>query len=134
LALQPSNPCAGERDTGVFLKSVRLRKRFEFLRLSNSPHKFATRGFLVIWLENGSRARLGITVSKKVGCAVIRNRVKRYVRESFRQMRLPLPGVDINVVARRDAAAMDFSTVQRELEKAFRLIGTSPCSSAVRSS
>jgi ribonuclease P protein component len=65
---------------------------------------------------------------------VIRNRVKRYVRESFRQMRLPLPGVDINVVARRDAAAMDFSTVQRELEKAFRLIGTSPCSSAVRSS
>jgi len=135
LALQPSSLCAGERDTGVFPKSVRLRKRFEFLRLSNSPHKFATKGFLVVWLENGgSGARLGITVSKKVGCAVIRNRVKRYIRETFRQMRLPLPGVDINVVARRDAAAMDFSTVQRELEKALRHIGISPCSSALRSS
>jgi ribonuclease P protein component len=125
----------GERGTGVFPKSVRLRKRFEFLRLSNSPHKFATRGFLVVWMENGgSQARLGATVSKKVGCAVIRNRVKRYIRESFRQMRLLLPCVDINVVARRDSAAMDCRTVQRELEKAFRHIGTSPCSSALRSS
>ena len=125
----------GERGAAAFPKSVRLRKRFEFLRLLNSPHKFATRGFLVVWLDNGgTQARLGATVSKKVGCAVIRNRVKRYVRESFRQMRLPLPGVDINVVARRDASAMDFGTVQRELEKAFRHIGTSPCSSALRSS
>jgi ribonuclease P protein component len=125
----------GERGIGVFPKSVRLRKRFEFLRLLNSPHKFATRGFLVVWLENGgSQARLGATVSKKVGCAVIRNRIKRYIRESFRQMRLLLPGVDINVVARRDSATMDFRAVQRELEKAFRHIGTSPCSSAVRSS
>lgn len=133
--MQPSNRFVGERGIGVFPKSVRLRKRFEFLRLLNSPHKFATRGFLVVWLENGgSQARLGATVSKKVGCAVIRNRIKRYIRESFRQMRLLLPGVDINVVARRDSATMDFRAVQRELEKAFRHIGTSPCSSAVRSS
>ena len=132
--MQPSSWSVVERGTCVFPKSVRLRKRFEFLRLSNSPHKFATRAFLVVWLENGGTGpRLGITVSRKVGCAVIRNRVKRYVRESFRQMRMPLPGVDINVVARRDAAAMDFTTVQRELEKAFRHIGTSPCSSALRS-
>ncbi|MGD0586499.1 MAG: ribonuclease P protein component [Oryzomonas sp.] len=135
MPLQPSNRFVGERGIGVFPKSVRLRKRFEFLRLLNSPHKFATRGFLVVWLENGgSQARLGATVSKKVGCAVIRNRIKRYIRESFRQMRLLLPGVDINVVARRDSATMDFRAVQRELEKAFRHIGTSPCSSAVRSS
>jgi ribonuclease P protein component len=125
----------GERGTGVFPKSVRLRKRLEFLRLLNTPHKFAARGFLVVWLENdGSQARLGATVSKKVGCAVVRNRIKRYIRESFRQMRLLLPGVDINVVARRDSATMDFRTVRRELEKAFRHIGTSPCSSALRSS
>jgi len=133
--LQPSNRSGGERDCCVFPKSVRLRKRSEFVRLFNAPQKFASRGFLVVWLENGgSQARLGATVSKKVGCAVVRNRIKRYIRESFRQMRFPLPGVDINVVARRDAAAMDFSTVQRELEKAFRNIGKSPCSSALRSS
>jgi len=125
----------GERGADAFPKSRRLRKRFEFLRLLNSPHKFAGRGFLVVWLDNGgAQARLGATVSKKVGCAVVRNRVKRYIRESFRQMRFQLPGVDINVVARQGAAAMDFSAVQRELEKAFRHIGTSPCSSALRSS
>ncbi|WP_191966029.1 ribonuclease P protein component [Oryzomonas japonica] len=107
----------------------------EFLRLLNSPHKFATKGFLVVWQENdGSQARLGVTVSKKVGCAVVRNRIKRYTRETFRQMRLFLPCVDLNVVARRESAMMDFGAVRRELEKAFRHIGISPCSSALRSS
>jgi len=134
LALQPSNRTGVEQDSCDFPKSARLRKRFEFLRLSNSPHKFATRAFLIVWLENGGTdPRLGVTVSRKVGCAVVRNRVKRYIRESFRQMRIPLPGIDINVVARRDSAAMDFGAVQRVLEKAFRHIGTSPCSSASRS-
>nr|WP_275095073.1 ribonuclease P protein component [Oryzomonas japonica] len=118
-----------------FPKSARLRKRLEFLRLLNSPHKFATKGFLVVWQENdGSQARLGVTVSKKVGCAVVRNRIKRYTRETFRQMRLFLPCVDLNVVARRESAMMDFGAVRRELEKAFRHIGISPCSSALRSS
>nr|WP_275938119.1 ribonuclease P protein component [Oryzomonas sagensis] len=118
-----------------FPKSVRLRKRLEFLRLLNSPHKFSTKGFLVVWQENGgSQARLGVTVSKKVGCAVVRNRIKRYTRETFRQMRLLLPCVDLNVVARRESAMMDFGAVRRELEKAFRHIGISPCSSALRSS
>ncbi|QEM69915.1 ribonuclease P protein component [Geobacter sp. FeAm09] len=132
--MQPSNTC-GRAERRLFPKSARLRKRFEFLRLLDSPHKFATKGFLVVWQENdGGQARLGVTVSKKVGCAVVRNRIKRYTRETFRQVRLLLPCVDLNVVARRESAAMDFGAVRRELEKAFRHIGTSPCSSALRSS
>ncbi|KAA0889712.1 ribonuclease P protein component [Oryzomonas rubra] len=130
----PSNTC-GRVERRCFPKSARLRKRLEFLRLLNSPHKFATKGFLVVWQENdGSQARLGVTVSKKVGNAVVRNRVKRYTRETFRQMRLLLPCVDLNVVARRESAMMDFGAARRELEKAFRHIGISPCSSALRSS
>jgi ribonuclease P protein component len=109
--------------------TARLRKRPEFLRLKDSARKFASRGILVVWQDNGlAHARLGVTVSKKVGCAVIRNRVKRCVREVFRNNRLLLPAVDLNVIARSEAATMDFHGLQQELLKAFRHIGVAQCS------
>lgn len=115
-----------------FPKEARLRKRTEFLRLSNAQHKTAVKGFLVVWRDNaGSITRLGITASRKVGCAVVRNRVKRYLREIFRHNRMLLAAVDMNIIARQESAQMDYFEVQRELTKAFRLIGASTCSRAV---
>lgn len=112
-----------------FPSFLRLRKRSEFLRLKNSAHKVASKGILVVWQDNNlAYARLGVTVSKKVGCAVTRNRVKRFVRETFRKNRLLIPAVDLNVIARSEAANMDFALMQQELLKAFRYIGISPCS------
>ena len=114
--------------------TARLRKRAEFLRLKDSARKFASRGILVVWQANNlAHARLGVTVSKKVGCAVTRNRVKRFVRETFRNNRLLLPAVDLNVIARSAAAAMDFHGLKQELLKAFRHIGVSACSKDSRS-
>ena len=113
----------------TFPSSIRLRKRSEFLKLRDSVKKFASRGILVVWQENNlPYARLGVTVSKKVGCAVTRNRVKRFVRETFRMNRLLLPAVDLNVIARSESANMDFAHMQQELLKAFNYIGISPCS------
>lgn len=113
----------------TFPPLVRLRKRSEFIRLKDSVNKFATRGILVVWQENNlAYARLGVTVSKKVGCAVTRNRVKRFVRETFRKNRLLIPAVDLNVIARSESARMDFAFMQQELLKAFSHIGISPCS------
>lgn len=109
--------------------TARLRKRSEFLRLKDSAQKFASRGILVVWRANNlAHARLGVTVSKKIGCAVTRNRVKRFVRETFRNNWLLLPAVDLNVIARSEAATMDFHDLKQELLKAFRHIGVSPCS------
>ena len=113
----------------TYPSTARLRKRAEFLRLKDSVRKFASRGILVVWQANDlAHARLGVTVSKKVGCAVTRNRVKRFVRETFRNNLLLLPAVDLNVIARSEAAAMDFHALQQELLKAFRHIGVSACS------
>jgi ribonuclease P protein component len=121
-------------NVSTFPKSVRLRKRADFVALLKATNKIAVKGFLVVWENNGFDApRLGITASKKNGCAVIRNRIKRYCREVFRTHRELLPPVDINVIARRESATMDFRSVQRELEKAFKRIGTSPCLKAVYS-
>lgn len=117
-----------------FPKSVRLRKRADFIRLSTASSTYVVKGFLLVWQANElMQPRLGVTASKKVGCAVIRNRIKRYIREAFRHNRHTLPAVDMNVIARRESAAMDFPSSLRELEKAFRHIGTSPCSRASRS-
>ena len=112
-------------------KSARLRKRAEFLRLTSAQHKSVVRGFLVVWSENNlQKSRLGITASKKIGCAVVRNRIKRYLREFFRHNRLAMAAVDINIIARRESALMTFPDIQLELNKAFSLIGVSPCSRA----
>jgi len=135
-ALQPSNHCLGGPVSVActFPKSLRLRKRAEFTRLTGSACTFAVKGFLVVWQTNDlAQPRLGVTVSKKIGCAVVRNRIKRYSREIFRHNRLLLPAVDLNVIARRGSATMDFHSVLRELEKSFRYIGSSPCSRAARS-
>ena len=114
-------------------KSARLLKRAEYLRLASAPHKATSRGYLVVWQDNGlSGARLGVTVSKKVGCSVVRSRVKRCLREFFRKHRLSMSAVDINVIARRESALLTYAETIRELDKAFRfIIGASPCSRAV---
>lgn len=129
--MQPSNsPGGGASAAGsAYPPEVRLRKRSEFLRLKDAACKYSVRGLLLVWSENSAdHARLGVTVSKKVGCAVTRNRIKRLVREIFRHNRSLLPAVDVNVIARSESAAMDHHTLQQELLKAFRRIGTSQCS------
>ena len=62
--------------------------------------------------------RLGVTVSKKVGGAVERNRVKRLLREAFRRRKALFPqGLDLVFVAKRIAIEADFDQVVREIEK-----------------
>lgn len=115
----------------TFPKAARLRKRADFLRLSSASHKATVRGFLVVWRENGLKsARLGITASKKIGCAVVRNRVKRNLREFFRHNRSGMSAVDVNLIARRESAQMTYCDIVHELTAAFRLIGASSCSRA----
>ena len=70
--------------------------------------------------------RLGIMVSRKVGSAVARNRVKRRIREIYRTQKKyakfeTMPeGADIVVVSRRGAAECDFKQIYEELENCWR--------------
>jgi len=72
------------------------------------------------------RARFGITVSRKVGCAVTRNRIKRWVRECCRRDSSVADGWDIVVVAKPQAAKASLETASAELATVWSRLGSAP--------
>ena len=109
----------------VFPKHFRLLHRSDFIRLSGKKTVVSCRSFLVIWEGNGlGYSRLGITASRKTGISVVRNRVKRCIREYFRQHRSLLPDVDLNIIVRRQAAENSTAVLFSELQYVFLQIGS----------
>lgn len=103
----------------------RLRRRAEYLAVQQTGKKIHTDSFLVFVLARpeleAAPARLGVTVSKKVGNAVKRNRVKRLVREAFRRHKKQFPaGVDLVFIAKRTAVERSYEEVEKELERLCR--------------
>jgi len=91
-----------------FSRADRILKRAEFLRLSGSGKKLHSRYLIGNYCEGTSdRTRLGITVTKKVGNAVVRNRLKRLTREYFRLNRPSIAGCrDINIIVKKQAVTL----------------------------
>ncbi|MBM4318666.1 MAG: ribonuclease P protein component [Deltaproteobacteria bacterium] len=109
-------PAAGGA-TACFGRRWRLLRRGDFLRVQERGKKLVSDHFLVFSIANGlDHPRLGITVSRKVGNAVIRNRVKRLVREVFRTEKQSFPaGRDLVVIAHPSAVGLSLAEVRSEL-------------------
>ncbi len=99
-----------------FPKENRLRKRREFREVYEKGRRFTTRYFVIHILPNPfGRPRLGITVTRKVGKAVVRNRWKRLIREAFRLNKHRFGGWDIVVTVKRGYNPPGFHEVERDL-------------------
>lgn len=83
----------------------RIRKTSEFQEVYKEGKRFVTRHFVFFFKGLGGQStRLGLTVTKDVGCAPERNRIKRQVREAFRLGKDGLPAGMLIVKAKRSAA------------------------------
>ena len=100
-----------------FKKEERILKRTEFINLNLHGKRFYTKNFAVILKQNRRDiTRLGINVSKRVGDSVKRNRIKRMIREFFRQNKQQIPkGYDIMIVALEHGDKPSFLKVNEEL-------------------
>lgn len=98
-----------------FSESLKKNHQFQFVYKNGKSY---VNKYLVMYIkENGlERNRIGISVSKKVGNSVIRHRVTRLIRESYRLHESVFnSGLDIVVVARSAAAQADYEKIESAL-------------------
>ena len=103
-------------------KQWRIRRRRDYLATQNRGRRIHTEHLLLFIRPNGlEHCRIGITVSKKVGNATTRNRIRRRLREVFRQNKdwFP-PGHDVVLVAKRVAADASYHDLWAELSRSRR--------------
>ncbi|MFV0465797.1 MAG: ribonuclease P protein component [Lachnospiraceae bacterium] len=98
-----------------------LKKNSDFKKVYNKGTSYANRLLVMYCLENGTKQnRIGISVSKKVGNSVVRHRLTRLVRESYRlQEDMFNSGLDIVVILRVNAK----ESVYHEIESALLHLG-----------
>lgn len=95
--------------------AVTVKENYEFRRIYRKG-KSAVSPQLVIYCQRNRRghSRLGVSVSTKLGCAVVRNRVRRRIRDIYRLNKAKmLPGYDLIVVARVRAVETDYQKLDR---------------------
>lgn len=110
---------AGEQ----FTKEQRLRKRRDFLICYTYGRRVQHRYFTLYLLERKEgKTRLGLTVSRKLGGAVLRNRVKRKVREIFRRSAVffPSEGYDLVFIAKKGCIDLGYWELEKELTRVIR--------------
>lgn len=107
-----------EKPNGLRREEI-LRRSSQFRKVLATGERRHGRHFIIYLARNKSHPRLGLTVSKKVGNAVVRNRVKRRIREYFRKNKRLIPQIDLVVVAKRGSGSLSSGDIDQELQRAI---------------
>lgn len=106
--------------------ATHVRKRAEFERIQSTGARVSTERFVLIFAaqaEPTTVARLGITASRRIGGAIVRNRAKRLVRAAFRATLALFPaGLDLVVIVRKPLGDRKLAAVVSEWEGARGVI------------
>lgn len=118
---------AAARKSEALPRQKRLAKRRDFLRVYETGRKIFSRYTVLFFASNDlSHSRLGVTATKKLGKANVRNRLKRWTREVYRRRRGPLSldarRFDIVVNIKPNAAAIAFSEFSDDLARALQRV------------
>lgn len=104
-----------------FPRAYRLTARREFVAVYEKGRRAGSASFVMFALPNAAgHCRLGITVTRKVGSSVQRNRIKRVLRDVFRRHGAELtPGLDLVLNARPGAGDVPVAALEREFLERF---------------
>ncbi len=111
-------------------KKIILKNKFAFHRVYSKGRSYANQSLIIHVLKNNDiKGRIGFAVGKKVGNAVVRNRIKRLLRETYRLNRLEIqPNVSMILIARKSLKNAKLNDVIRDFKdicrKAKILIGS----------
>ena len=104
-------------------KSYRIKKEKEFQHIMEKRQSFANRNFVVYVAENPNNQhfRVGLSVGKKVGNAVMRNRIKRLIRQGLFEMKAEIKRhYNIVLIARPNIVNLSFEEVKKNLQHVFK--------------
>jgi ribonuclease P protein component len=99
-------------------KAYRIKKNNEFQYIFRHGKSFANRQLVIYYAEKPDQEhfRVGLSVGKKIGNAVMRNQIKRYLRQAFRELEQDIrPDVDIIIIARQPTKEMGFGEMKKSL-------------------
>lgn len=105
-------------------KEYRIKKNKDFQEVFHHGASVANRQFVVYQLRDQDQAhyRIGLSVSKKLGNAVKRNQIKRYIRQAVQELQAGLhEKCDIVIIARKPASEMNFHEVKSSLIHVLKL-------------
>lgn len=108
--------------SNAFPHKERLTRRREYLRVFRQGAKRMDRAFVCyVAPGDGPGRKMGCVVSRKVGGAVVRNRIKRYIREVYRTHRSILePEAHVVIVARNVSAGYDYRQCEASIQRLFQ--------------
>lgn len=99
-------------------KKFRIKKNEEFQYVFRKGKSFANRQLVIYYLEKKEQThfRVGLSVGKKIGNAVTRNRIKRYLRQAFQELDSSIKyPYDIVIIARNPTKNMGYEEVKKSL-------------------
>lgn len=106
-----------------FARTARLKQGRDFTRVRQAGERLVIGCLIANWqrMPAGSASHLGVITTRRIGCAVVRNRARRLLRESFRlhQQELASP-VDLVLVARPSIVGKGFAAVEKDFLSTLR--------------
>lgn len=105
-------------------KTYRIKKNSEYQLVFKNGKSTANRQFVIYILKKPAQPnfRIGLSVSKQIGNAVVRNKVKRLIRETFQSLKEDLPNhYDFVIIARKPTSSMNYHEVKSSIIHILKL-------------